>query len=136
MVPGCSTSGGKLKNSCITFLQSVLSQMPVAVTLGICFFFYFQSERLLLNIRREGISRHKSEKCLILLHFLMFLPILKSAKNCRTIGKILPTFRQPFCPNKKPFHHIYHGAIQNHTINTMERRTKEDEPKISRCICN
>ena len=49
--------------------------------------------------------------------------VLKSAKNCRTIGKILPTFRQPFCPNKKPFHHIYHGAVENHTINTMERRT-------------
>jgi len=32
----------KLKNPLITFFaKSAVSQMPVAVTLGICFFFYF-----------------------------------------------------------------------------------------------
>lgn len=119
----------KLKNPLISFLPNLLfrkCQSPLP--LAFAFFIHTNVTRKIsvLNIRREGISKHKSEKCLILLHFLKFLLILKSAKNCRTIGKILPTFRQPFCPNKKPFHHIYHGVVENHTINTMERRTKED----------
>ena len=120
----------KLKNPLISFLQNLLfrkCQSPLPLAFAFSFIHTNVTRKLsVLNIRREGISKHKSEKCLILLHFLKFLLILKSAKNCRTIGKILPTFRQPFCPNKKPFHHIYHGAVENHTINTMERRTKED----------
>ena len=120
----------KLKNPLISFLQNLLfrkCQSPLPLAFAFSFNHTNVTGKIsVLNIRREEISKHKSEKCLILLHFLLFLPILKSAKNCRTIGKILPTFRQLFCPNKKPFHHIYHGAVENHTINTMERRTKED----------
>jgi len=67
-----------------------------------------------LNIRREEEKNNKFKNPLIYKGFLPVFHSLKSAKNCRTIGKILPTFRQPFCPNKKPFHHIYQGAVKPH----------------------
>lgn len=34
------------------------------------------------------------------------IAILESAKFYLLVGNFLPTNRQLFCPNKKPFHHI------------------------------
>ncbi len=41
----------ELQNSVITFLHSAVSQMPVAVTIGICLFFFpFERYRKIIGI--------------------------------------------------------------------------------------
>lgn len=46
------------------------------------------------------------------------LALLQQVKYYLFRGKNFTCFHS----NKKPFHHIYHGSVENHTINTMERR--------------